>query len=921
MFLLDYNADLFEPRANVIQPWKPRALTHEQWPPDYRGVYAWRIKTLKLLRSNPAMLASARKHYAEHPVDFIQHWMDTYNPRKGKNKWMPFVFFKRQEYFVQFLEELRRDGENGLVEKCRDIGATWIACAYSVWCWLFIDQDATGWGSRKQELVDKIGDPDSIFEKIRLLVKRLPDIWLPEGFKPRDHATFMKMTNPQNGSTVAGESGDNIGRGGRKSRYFKDEAQPLSAGILTPYGWQTMGDMRVGSIVMGPKGWRIVTHVNEAGEHPTYRLYFSDGSTATCSENHLWRVYSRVTRKTGVVPLSDIVKKYKYCHKKTGNRRYLYNITPCDPVIFDVVRDEHPLHPYLVGCLLGDGSVGDVPAHSPNITTIDDEIVQSFIDLMPEGWTITQEHDRITYRLGDERGRMGWKHKSRARLGVVAAGIAGMRSHDKRVPDRYKFASIEDRWAVLQGLMDTDGSAANGGYPTFHTSSPQLAKDVVDIVQSLGGIASVATKPDKRGFKDQFVVYIRIENSSNLFRLTRKIGAVKKRSQKIMRAIQHIEYLGVQPVRCITIDAPDGLYLTDNYIVTHNSAHYERPEKIEAALGDNTDVQIDISSVNGLGNVFHRRRESGQLWEPGINCDKGNVRVFIFDWRDHPEKTQEWYDTRKARSEREGMQHVFAQEVDRNYSAAVQNTIIRGEWLQACVDAHLNVPYLRIPPPDLWGAALDVADEGADRNALAVRQWIILRGAAEWGERDPGVVTRRTIGALRDMRLRGIDVEYDSIGVGASVKAEYNRLADEGVISKSEFNFKPWNAGAGVVNPFERVIKDDEQSALNKDFFGNMKAQAWWAMRTRVYKTWRAIKFGDVYPVDELVSFDSEMPLLNQLLKELAQPTEGKSSGLRMIIEKKPNGTRSPNLADAAIMAYFPAPEPGSSAVIGGYSG
>jgi len=88
-----------------------------------------------------------------------------------------------------------------------------------------------------------------------------------------------------------------------------------------------------------------------------------------------------------------------------------------------------------------------------------------------------------------------------------------------------------------------------------------------------------------------------------------------------------------------------------------------------------------------------------------------------------------------------------------------------------------------------------------------------------------------------------------------------------------------------------------------------------------VYKTWRAVIHGDVYPADDLVSFDSDMPMLMQLLKELAQPTEGKSSGLRMIIEKKPNGTRSPNLADACIMAYFPAPEPGSSAVIGGYSG
>lgn len=700
MNLIDTNADLFDVREGIVKPWEPRALTHEEWGSlDYRAVFAWRIQTLKMLRAQPEFLASARKFYETHPAEFIQHWMDTYNPRK-RVKWMPFVFFKRQEQFVQFLEELRRDAENGLVEKCRDIGATWIGCAYTVWAWIFIPDDASGWGSRKQELVDKIGDPDSIFEKIRLLIKRLPDVWLPEGFKPRDHATFMKLINPENGAVVAGESGDNIGRGGRKTRFWKDEAQPLNARILTPYGWQTMADMRVGSIVTTPTGPRTVTHINDCGDHPTYQVMLGDGRQTTASENHLW--------------MTD-----------------------------DGLKRTH------------------------------------------------------TLKIGDM-------------------------------------------------------------IPVFGTDA---------------------------------------------------------------QPVSTITLLGIKTVRCITIDSPDGLYLTDNYIVTHNSAHYERPEKIEAALGDNTEVQIDISSVNGLGNVFHRRREAGTLWEPGLEMPPGAVRVFIFDWRDHPEKTQEWYEQRKARSEREGMQHVFAQEVDRNYSAAVQNTIINYEWLQACVDAHLNIPYLRIPPPDVWAAGLDVADEGADRNALVLRQWIILRSASEWGERDAGVTTRKTVGIIRESNLRGINVEYDSIGIGASVKAEYNRLCDEGVLTRTEMNFKPWNAGAGVVNPFEHVIADDDQSALNKDFFGNMKAQAWWAFRTRCYKTWRAKTYGDVYPVDDLISFDSELPQLPQLLKELAQPTEGKSSGLRMIIEKKPNGTRSPNLADAAIMAYFPAPEPGSSAVIGGYSG
>lgn len=567
--------DLFAvaaPVADVVTPWRPRALSHDEWPPDYRGVFAWRIKMLTTLRNNGEALKSARAYYSTRPGEFIQHWMDTYNPRKPSQKWMPFVFFKKQDDLIAFFEELRRDSENGLVEKCRDIGATWLACAYSVWTLLFIDDDATGWGSRKQELVDKIGDPDSIFEKMRLLIKRLPDVWLPEGFSWREHATFTKLINPATGATITGESGDNIGRGGRKARYFKDE-----------------------------------------------------------------------------------------------------------------------------------------------------------------------------------------------------------------------------------------------------------------------------------------------------------------------------------------------------------SAHYERPEKIEAALGDNTDVQIDMSSVNGLGNVFHRRRESGVLWSRGEKIDPGFTRVFVFDWRDHPEKNQQWYDQRKARAEREGMQHVLAQEVDRNYAAAVQNTIIDYQWIVAAIDAHLKIPSLQMPPPNVWMAALDVADGGMDRNALALRQWVILRHCEEWGERDPGVTTRRMIGGLRGHR--GIKIQYDCIGVGSGIKTEYNRLVDDGIVTRKDYDLVAWNAGAKVVQPYDRIIPGDEESARNRDFFGNFKAQAWWSLRSRFYKTWRAITFGEIYPADELISLDSAMPLLHQLTKELAQPTRGESTGLRTIVNKKPEGTKSPNLADAIVMLYFPALAIGGEAVSGKYSG
>lgn len=578
MFFPDHS-DLLDWRerailADTVKPWKPEPLTADQWPPNYKAVYAWRMKMLAQLRNDAAALASAKAYYAQpgKSAEFIMHWMDTYDPRKQGNKWIPFVFFLKQADFIQFLDELRRDGEGGLVEKSRDMGITWQACAWSIWSWLFVKDDAIGWGSRKENLVDKIGDPDSIFEKLRLIVKRMPDVWLPKGLKAKDHLTFMKMINPENGSVITGEAGDNIGRGGRKTVYFVDEA-----------------------------------------------------------------------------------------------------------------------------------------------------------------------------------------------------------------------------------------------------------------------------------------------------------------------------------------------------------AHIERAEKVEAALGDNTNVRIDISSVNGLGNVFHRRREAGVDWRPGARIEPGFTRVMVIDWRDHPAKTQEWYDKRKAKYEREGLAHLFAQEVDRNYSAAVSNTIIPYEWIVACVDAHLTIPYVREHitdgVPNIWGAGLDVADEGIDRNALAKRQWIIWRDVEEWGERDPGITTRRAIAGCR--QHRGIKIQYDCIGVGAGVKTEYNRLVEDKIITPEEIKLVAWNAGAGVQNPYERLIAGDEETPTNKDMFGNMKAQAWWSMRTRCFKTFKAVSENAVYPIDDLISLDSNMPMLHQVMKELAQPTRGESSGLKTIVNKKPDGTKSPNLADAGIQMYFPVQDDYGQIIVG----
>lgn len=343
------------------------------------------------------------------------------------------------------------------------------------------------------------------------------------------------------------------------------------------------------------------------------------------------------------------------------------------------------------------------------------------------------------------------------------------------------------------------------------------------------------------------------------------------------------------------------------------SAHYLHPEMIEAALGDNTRVQIDISSVNGLGNVFHRKREAGVEWVPGQPAIKGKTNVFVFDWSDHPEKTQEWYDQRRNKAIDDGLLHKFAQEVDRDYAASVEGVLIPAAWVRSAIDAHLR---LGIEEQDNDGnyAGLDVADEGADRNALARRRGIVLRHLEEWGERDTGATARRAVAAVTG--LRNVSVQYDCIGVGSGVKAEINRLRDDAETAPKlkGIGFTPWNAGAGVLNPDKRVEPGDNKTPLNKDFYRNLKAQGNWQLRRRFEKTHRAIRKLDGDPdqqsftwdADELISIDSTLPLLRTLQKELSQPVMKKDTRMKLIIDKIGEGSRSPNLHDSVVMCYFP---------------
>ncbi len=247
---------------------------------------------------------------------------------------------------------------------------------------------------------------------------------------------------------------------------------------------------------------------------------------------------------------------------------------------------------------------------------------------------------------------------------------------------------------------------------------------------------------------------------------------------------------------------------------------------------------------------------------------------------------------------------------------AAEGVIIDFDWVMAAVDAHL---VLGFDDSGGWWGGLDVADAGVDTNALVRGRGSVVKYAEEWGERDPGVTARRAFATCKS--TAPITLQYDSIGVGTNVKSEINRLREDEGEEMSWLTLVPWDAGGKVLDPGEPVLKDDDYSPTNKNYFENFKAQAWWTVAQMFYRTYRAVRVakgldeddGTVdYTPDQLISLDSTMPqeIKTKLMRELSQAVMVQSRRLKLMIDKAPEGAKSPNLADALIMGRYPARGP-----------
>lgn len=153
---------------------------------------------------------------------WVNAYCKTYDPRTP-GKELPFTLWPKQEAFLAWIGERAAKKQGGVCAKARDGGISFVCCADALHDFLFLPGSKTGFGSRKLEYVDDLGNPDSLFEKIRFMLRRLPDWMLPRGWKAGKHDCHTRFVNPATGATITGEGGDEIGRGGRCGKYFLDE--------------------------------------------------------------------------------------------------------------------------------------------------------------------------------------------------------------------------------------------------------------------------------------------------------------------------------------------------------------------------------------------------------------------------------------------------------------------------------------------------------------------------------------------------------------------------------------------------------------------------------------------------------------------------------------------------------------------------
>lgn len=363
------------------------------------------------------------------------------------------------------------------------------------------------------------------------------------------------------------------------------KAQPLSALLLTPEGWKKMGDIKINDFVIGADGNPTkVIGVFPQGEKTIYKISFSDGSSTECTSEHLWHTWTHDERNYRI---KEKGKRVKIVHPGTvrvteeliGNLigsdgRLQYSIPTVSPINFS--EKQFIIEPYLLGALLGDGHLGHHIGYSTNDTELFDKINNL---LLKHNYKLSIRKQKNSFVdcaiISQEKTNKNFIKDSLGTLGLLYT-----KSYNKFIPEEYLFGSISQRIELLKGLLDTDGYVSKG-MVRFSTSSERLKNDIIKLIQSLGGICKFSIndttyiyKGKKLNGAKNYVIYINLPNDilKNCFFLKRKQEKVILRTKYFpIRYITNIEKVRKDHAQCIMVEDEKHLYITNDYILTHNT--------------------------------------------------------------------------------------------------------------------------------------------------------------------------------------------------------------------------------------------------------------------------------------------------------------------------------------------------------------
>ncbi|MEU9748042.1 PhoH family protein [Streptomyces niveus] len=365
--------------------------------------------------------------------------------------------------------------------------------------------------------------------------------------------------------------------------YMRGRAQPVFTNVLTPDGWRPIGDLVVGDLVIGSNGEPTpVLGVYPQGEKDIYRVTAQDGSSTLCCGEHLWTVRTASDRRRDK-PWRVLETKEMIGNLRAGHARRYELPMLTQPVCFP--EREVPMDPYALGLLLGDGCL--TGSTTPSFATADEELIPLLEAALP-GVAVSWK-DRVNYTLNRVKspGDVVTLENPVTRV-LRELDLLGTRSCSKFVPDAYLHNSADVRLALLQGLLDSDGDPVTQSDRTcriqYTTTSILLRDDVISLVQSLGGVAysrrraaadrrpGRANGRDVEHRRDAHTIDIRLPEGIEPFRLGRKREKyLASGGGRPMRFIDRIDPAGREEAVCIQVAAEDSLYVTEDYLLTHNT--------------------------------------------------------------------------------------------------------------------------------------------------------------------------------------------------------------------------------------------------------------------------------------------------------------------------------------------------------------